>query len=473
MAATNAGRSGRSPPRRAKAHRPGATSPGGVPANDPKRWRMFAELATDLAFEIDRDGRFSFLFPKTALGWPAASLLGQPAELLLASERAAPGVNPFVAATTERRTVWMHRADGSLARLFLSITPLRDKAGGIIGARGVAVDVTGHEGEAAPLPDALRAGTLGGHILDETRRKMAAPQMMRAVLEALCPALDAEGAAVFDLTMAGSAGPEVLHQAGGVAAAVLAALPDLLTRGGPQPASSVADDGRKLLAGLCGARTGEQVGFVFWRGVRARSWNADDRLRAISAGTIIRVVLDHLTRQQDMEGAVQTDGLTGLLLRDSFLEEVSRRLDRLAFDELPGTLMLVDLDRLEDLKRICGHAVGEAALLAAAGLLRETVRPADLIARLGEDAFAVWLDGADHLAAAERAEQLRWSAPERLRPLAAGHDLALTMSIGIAMRDAQSAESLHDLLQRAGAAMRAVKRGGSGHWRVAHRSRPM
>jgi diguanylate cyclase (GGDEF)-like protein/PAS domain S-box-containing protein len=445
-----------------------------MPIAAAERWRELARLAADLAFEIDRDGRFTFLFPETALGWPAATLLGQPAELLLAAERAAPGFNPFRPdEATPRKSAWMRRADGSLAHLLLTLAPQRNETGRIVGVRGVAVDITGQQDEAAPLPGALRRGRLLDHILGEARRDVLAPRMMQAVLDQLLPALGAEGAAVFDLDPAGTDNAVVLHHAGANAAQVMPAVPALFARGGPHPVSGTTGDGRKLLAGLCGTRLGAETGFVLWRGPHALPWDVDDRQLAISAGTIIRAVLDHLAAQQETSSEAQTDPLTGLLNRRAFLEEVSRRLDRLAFDELPGTLMLVDLDRLDELNGTGGREVGDAALLVAAGLLRETVRPADLIARLGDDAFAVWLDGADHLAAAERAEQLRWSAPERMSPLAAGRDLPLTMSIGIATRDPHSDEGLHDLVERAGTAMYAVKRDGRGHWRVAHRRPPV
>ncbi|MGH7086425.1 MAG: GGDEF domain-containing protein, partial [Acetobacteraceae bacterium] len=101
-------------------------------------------------------------------------------------------------------------------------------------------------------------------------------------------------------------------------------------------------------------------------------------------------------------------------------------------------------------------------------LLREIVRPTDLIARLGGDEFALWLDGADHMSAAERAEQIRAAVPERLAPISSGRGIRLTVSIGIATRDADSSDGVQELMRRADAAMYAVKRGGRDHWRVAH-----
>ena len=112
----------------------------------------------------------------------------------------------------------------------------------------------------------------------------------------------------------------------------------------------------------------------------------------------------------------------------------------------------------------CGHQ-----LALTAGLLRRTFRPTDLIARLGGDDFAVWLDGSDELTAAERAEGLRTGYPRTAAHLAnADGEAGMTMSIGIASRRAGDGETLDSLMQRADQAVHDAKRAGPGHWRVSH-----
>jgi diguanylate cyclase (GGDEF)-like protein len=107
-----------------------------------------------------------------------------------------------------------------------------------------------------------------------------------------------------------------------------------------------------------------------------------------------------------------------------------------------------------------------------AALLRKTFRPTDLVARLGGDEFAIWMDGADHMTAAERAEYLRDAVPRELAEIT-GPDLPrVGVSIGIACRDAADAEPLDSLMRRADRAMYEVKRGGRGHWRVSLRNKP-
>ena len=84
-----------------------------------------------------------------------------------------------------------------------------------------------------------------------------------------------------------------------------------------------------------------------------------------------------------------------------------------------------------------------------------------------DDEFALWLDGADELAAAERAEELRIATPVALAETTEGTGLTLGMSIGIATRWPGRGEALEALIQRADQAMYHVKRSGRGHWHVA------
>ncbi|MGH7071328.1 MAG: hypothetical protein ACREFO_15120, partial [Acetobacteraceae bacterium] len=73
-----------------------------------QRWRDLLHLAADLAFEIDECARFSFLTPDIVLGWPAATLLGQAAELVLAADRPAENFNPFCPIASHRmRRAWV------------------------------------------------------------------------------------------------------------------------------------------------------------------------------------------------------------------------------------------------------------------------------------------------------------------------------------------------------------------------------
>ena len=432
-----------------------------------QRWHDLVCMAADFAFETDEFGRFVFVTPDPALGWPAAMLLGKPAELLLADPRGLAGFSPFrPTAAMRRRRAWLRQADGAMACLSFAAAPLLDLEGRIVGARGVGIDVTEQDGHDAQVAAALRRGEVVDHILWCMRQEVLAPRMMQAVLDGLVSALGAEGASVVDI-IGGGAGPMLLHRAGTGAEAVIQTAALLLRADAGIPAQASARDGRQVLACTCQTRFGEHAGLVLWRRSGARAWDGEDHGLATAAAAIVRVVLEHEAIQREMARLARTDPLTGLMNRRAFLEELTRHIDRLDREELPGTLMFMDLDNFKPLNDRLGHEAGDIALCAVASLLRDAFRPTDLVARLGGDEFAIWLNGADHMTAAERAEALRIDGPRKLAEVT-GHDApALTMSIGIATRLACGAEDIEALMRRADAAMYEVKRGGRGHWLVA------
>ncbi|MBV9656159.1 MAG: diguanylate cyclase [Acetobacteraceae bacterium] len=429
-----------------------------------QRWRDLATMAADIVFETDAAGRFTFVAPDSVLGWSAKTLLGKPAELLLADM--ADGVNPFrPEAALRRRRAWLKRMDGKTACLSFSAAPLLDSDGVIAGARGIGHDTTEQEDHHTQVAAALRRGELIDHILWRMRQEVLAPRMMSAALEAMVNALGAEGASVIDVVGVG-AGPVVLHQAGEGAAAVMATAVSLLQASPEAAAQGTSPKDRRVLACPCQTRFGEHVGLAIWRMSGTRLWDADDRVLVSSVASLVRVVLEHEAIQREMAKQARTDPLTGLLNRRAFLEELTRHLDRLDREGAPGTLLFADLDNFKPLNDSLGHEAGDKALREVARLLRETVRPTDLVARLGGDEFAVWLNGADHLTTAERAERLRVQVPCVLDELSAGHGPRLGLSIGIATRPAGSTEDITSLMRRADAAMYDVKRNGRGHWRV-------
>ncbi len=266
--------------------------------------------------------------------------------------------------------------------------------------------------------------------------------------------------------------PLVLHAEGVGTQAILETAAELALRDSEDPLTAETPDGRLLLACSSTTRFGEHVVFALWRTAGGRAWDVEDRTLVSSATGIIRVVLEHEAIQREMSRQARTDPLTGLLNRRAFLEEVMRRVDRLEREGLPGTLIYIDLDNFKNLNDRQGHEVGDEALKMVAMMLRDGVRPTDLVARLGGDEFALWLDGADHMTAAERADAMLRDAPSRLAGFFADGGPALGLSIGIATRPAGSDEDLDGLTRRADMAMYDVKRTGRGAWRVAAQPAP-
>ena len=495
-----------------------------------QRWRSLVKMATDLAFETDARGRFVFVIPDTALDWPAGSLIGQPSELLVGDDGSGGMFNPFrPIVEVRRRRAWLRRFDGKMVMMTISATPMFGSNGEIVGARGIGIDMTDYEAQTSLLAGRLRRGEVLDHVLSRVGHETGADNMMDAALWALIQALGAEGAAVIG-AISEDAAIEVLHECGPGASSILVAAARMMTLRNTEADRAVNLDGRFVLTVGCQTRFGAKAGLAIWRNADARPWDQDDTMLAGSAVRIVRMILEYEAVQREMALQARTDPLTGLLNRRAFLAEMQRQIARLDRESQPGTLMFIDMDGFKAVNDRLGHGTGDRVLVHLGELLRKLVRPSDLIARLGGDEFALWLGGADHMTAAERADQLCRNVPVEIAALLA--DTAMSpveinrveinrvetnraetnraetrsmaaspqgtnpagtsrasihpveanplgansggtsgpptcgVSIGIATRSVGSRESIEDLTRRADLAMYAVKRNGRNHWRV-------
>ncbi|HEX6509214.1 MAG TPA: GGDEF domain-containing protein, partial [Chloroflexota bacterium] len=85
------------------------------------------------------------------------------------------------------------------------------------------------------------------------------------------------------------------------------------------------------------------------------------------------------------------DGLTGLPERHTLQRRLSELVTRAGKSELPVALLLIDLNRFEEINHGLGHEYGDLLLQQVASRLRAVSREGDLIGRVGDDEFALIL----------------------------------------------------------------------------------
>ncbi len=301
-------------------------------------------------------------------------------------------------------------------------------------------------------------------ILRSLRHESRVPEMMALGLESIMASLGAEGAAIIRGSPSTEEEPEIVHRAGmiGFPAATAAML--LWRAEVGTPALSHEENGRPIAVAICRQASGEKLGLVLWRRRGARGWGGEDIPLMDCVAGIIWLLLEREAGLRDIARSTRMDPLTALLNQRSFVAEATRHIARLERDDLPGTLMLADVDNLENTKLLQGSGAGELVLRRAAILLQGAIRPTDLLGRTGDAEFAVWLSGADYLTAAERAENLCLEAPGKANAEPDAVVPEVSFSIGIATRC--SGEGFADLARRATQAMREVRVAGGGYWRV-------
>ena len=280
----------------------------------------------------------------------------------------------------------------------------------------------------------------------------APPTQIAEALEALRGTARIEGAAVID-----ASGGGLVYQAGLGAATILKPALRLLERETNLPSHAVTPDGRPILVCPWAIAPRRLGGLALWRMPGSRVWTQADYVFVASLACLVKVMLAQDMAQSGM------DQLTGLPGRARFLEEANRHIDRLQKDRQHGCLLLADLDGLKRINAAHGRAAGDRSLLRVADLLRASIRPADVMGRVGPDEFAVWMTGMDHMTTAERADEMT-------RPRAAepddGPEHTQTLSIGIARRAPDDGLDAASLLERARVAIDSVKWDGGAGWRV-------
>ena len=153
------------------------------------------------------------------------------------------------------------------------------------------------------------------------------------------------------------------------------------------------------------------------------------------------------------------DKVTGLANRSLFMDRLTNVLDRVK--RQPGYLVAViyvDLDRFRAVNERVGHEPANRLLEAVAARLRSFARVGDTVARLGDDEFAILLDGIPNdRAAVVFADRMREliASPCDVGP----EEIIVTASLGISLNspDSSSAESL---LNEAESAMQRAKQAG-------------
>ena len=165
---------------------------------------------------------------------------------------------------------------------------------------------------------------------------------------------------------------------------------------------------------------------------------------------------------QNLYKQATLDSLTQVYNRRIFDLSLKQEWQRLKREQLPLSLILVDIDYFKRYNDFYGHPAGDRSLHQIAQTINQVVkRPADLVARYGGEEFAVILPNTD-LKGARAVAQLIQQAVKSLKiPHARSLvDQFLTVSIGISSQVASQLETCQSLIQAADTALYHAKEQG-------------
>jgi diguanylate cyclase len=124
------------------------------------------------------------------------------------------------------------------------------------------------------------------------------------------------------------------------------------------------------------------------------------------------------------------DALTGLANRRAFDVALAREIDRVARSGEPALLLGLDIDHFKKVNDTYGHSAGDQVLKAVSSALIDSVRPMDLVARVGGEEFAIILPNCGAAFGQTVAERVRRRVEHMPVAISPHQQIEVTVSIG-------------------------------------------
>jgi diguanylate cyclase (GGDEF)-like protein len=175
---------------------------------------------------------------------------------------------------------------------------------------------------------------------------------------------------------------------------------------------------------------------------------------------LVAELYDRTAAQAEADRLERFDTVTGLPNRTGFGERLERAIGVQLQGGAPAAVVVVGIARLPEVRESLGYQAGDRAVRQIADRLRLAVRGSDVVARVGDDQFALLLLQLRQSTDAEAVARKLFDAVAA--PLRLGeHELRLEPSVGVAVcpHDGTAADLL---LARADGAMRYARSHGTG-----------
>ncbi len=177
---------------------------------------------------------------------------------------------------------------------------------------------------------------------------------------------------------------------------------------------------------------------------------------------VVLWVASNISKRHDLELKLRemsdTDQLTGLFNRRRLERDISIHFDNFTRQQMPTTVLMLDIDNLKQINDAKGHHKGDENILAVAEICRREFRKTDYAYRFGGDEFIVMLPGLMPNQAMAMVEGLHQHFNQALAALAEDCPSA-TISMGMTGINAKDT-SYQDTLKRADMALYQAKTQG-------------
>jgi len=156
----------------------------------------------------------------------------------------------------------------------------------------------------------------------------------------------------------------------------------------------------------------------------------------------------------ELQVMANTDHLTNLPNRRSFLERFFLEVARKERQDGALSMLILDLDHFKNINDTHGHAAGDEVLRRVSTIIKDSAREYDIAGRLGGEEFGLILPGTDLDGATNYAERLRKS----IQTSHAENEIPITASIGLTV--ANKGMSVEQIIESADIALYRSKEAG-------------
>ena len=198
------------------------------------------------------------------------------------------------------------------------------------------------------------------------------------------------------------------------------------------------------------------TGLVYWEDLDLKKLELE--LETTNNGRINKtaVMQEILT---DLSQLVLEDSLTGLYNRRYFNRALKSEIERSSREQHHFGLAIIDIDHFKKVNDNWGHDSGDQVLKAAAIIMDRNIRQSDTLVRIGGEEFAAIMPNIRHRVAKDVMDRLRLDIEKAIIEVNT-HELRVTVSIGVAVREPKQFLTSDELFKQADQALYQAKNKG-------------
>jgi len=127
----------------------------------------------------------------------------------------------------------------------------------------------------------------------------------------------------------------------------------------------------------------------------ANAFDRADLELLVNLGQHVTLALDNTIRHAQVEKQARLDSLTNVYNHGYFLKNLAEQAERASKENIPLSLIMLDVDYFKQYNDSYGHLVGDRVLQGLCTAIQQHIKQTDSVGRWGGEEFVISLPGAD------------------------------------------------------------------------------